>query len=137
LTKIDFLLFDIADRLGLSFFTMIPAVSKPVGVKHHQPDHDLQGSGIGHAFLNALPHIIPDIPDFIAYKFQRTLSAEIRNRENALESTLQADVPPFCQRHVGLQEFFVRFRLNLNQIGYVLYLLYTAKISSKVAHSIL
>jgi len=136
-TEVNFLFLNVADRFGLGRFTVAPAVGQPVGVKHHQTDHDFQRSGIGHAFLNALLHVVPDIADLVADKFQGAFSAEVRNRENALKSPLQADIAPFGQGHVGLQELFVGPCLDLDQIGNVLYFFYATKIFSKVTHGIL
>jgi len=112
--EVNFLFLDIADLLGFGRFTGTFPFGGAIGLKHNQPDHDLQGSRVGHSFLNTFFHIIPDITQFIAHKFQRTFPAEIRNRKNALESTLQTESAPLHRCNILLEKFLVRLCLNID-----------------------
>ncbi|OQC53569.1 MAG: hypothetical protein BWX55_00997 [Deltaproteobacteria bacterium ADurb.Bin022] len=76
-TEVNFLFLDIADLLGFGRFTGPFPFDGTLRLKNNQPDHDLQRRRIGHSFLNTFFHIIPDITQFIAHKFQRTFPAEI------------------------------------------------------------
>ncbi|OPZ52915.1 MAG: hypothetical protein BWY90_00896 [Deltaproteobacteria bacterium ADurb.BinA014] len=103
--KVNLLLFNIPDRFCFQGF--LAFVRKTVCVKNNKSHHDFQRGSIGHAFLNALFNIIPDITNFIAYKFQRAFSAEIRNGENAFECTLQTKITTLTCRDVLLEKLLI------------------------------
>ena len=94
--KINFLLFNIADLLCFGCFPVDFTVSKAIHVKNHQSDNNFQRSRIGHAFLNTLLHIIPDITKLITDKLQRTLPAKIRNGKTLLKAPCKPRLPRFA-----------------------------------------
>ncbi len=80
IAHIDFLLFNVFDRLGAGFF---------INIKHHQTERHFQRSGISHATLLALFDVIFGFFKIIGDEFQHGSAGEITNRENRFEHSLQ------------------------------------------------
>ncbi|OPY85754.1 MAG: hypothetical protein A4E72_01842 [Syntrophus sp. PtaU1.Bin208] len=127
LTEVDFLLLDVSDVL---------LIGHAVRIKNNESYDNLQGSRIGHPFLNALVDVITYSPYFITYKFQRTFPTEIRNGKYAFKSTLQAVILTIFRSVLLLEKCFVRPHLNVNEVGNFQNFFYTAKVFSKFAHGI-
>ncbi len=127
-TKVDFLLLDVPDGLGLDI---------PLRIKNDQSDHDLQRRRIGHSLLDALLLIIPDRANPVTDELQGTFPAEIRNGKDAVKGALQTIVPSFVLIGPLLKKFLVGVGLDIDQVGNIQYSPDTAKIFSKFAHNFL
>ena len=128
LAEIDLLFLNVADGFGLRV---------PVCVENDQPDHDLQGRRIGHAFLDALLDVVANISNPITDELQGTLAAEIGNGKDAAEGPLQTIVAPPVRLDILLEKLPVGIGLDIDQIRDIHDLPDTAKTLSKLAHNIL
>src|SRR5690606_22459881 len=72
--------------------------------------------GIGEAAELALLDVEDRLTETVADVFQRGVAGVADDREDALESRVQAYVPPFLGRHLGLQKLLVRVDLNREQV---------------------
>src|SRR6516225_10135677 len=107
---VDILLLDVLDRFGAGFL---------VDIEYDQAQSDLERSGIGHAALPALVHIVFRPFEFVLDEFEHRDVGEIGNREHRLEHRLQALVGPPAVRLLHQQELIVGCLLNLNEIRHL------------------
>src|SRR5271167_4645574 len=104
------------DLLLLHVFDRAPAV---LHVPYNQLNLDFERSSEGHAALVAFLDVIFWRPEFVSDEFERSGLVEILNREDRLEYRLQAFIFALVRAHVGLQKFFVRTLLDLDEIRYI------------------
>ena len=106
--KIDLLLLDIPDSLGL-------------GVGPHVMDYQahpyLHGHFKGHAPLLALVDIVLGIAQAVLDELQGADATKIPNGKDALEDSLEAMVRARLRYHIFLQEAVVGLFLHLDEIG--------------------
>ncbi len=105
--EIAFLLFDFLDRAGARVF---------VDIEHDELEANLQRRLIGQVALDALFHVEFRRFKFIRDIFQRRALGKVGDREHRLEHATQAIIRPLVGGGVHLEEVFVAFALNLDQV---------------------
>jgi hypothetical protein len=107
LAEVDLLLLDVADRLGAGLLVDVP---------HDEADDHLDGRRVGHAARAALVDVVLRLLEVVAHELERGGLAEVLDREDALEHTLQPDVLALVRSDVLLQEFLVGLLLDIDQV---------------------
>jgi hypothetical protein len=107
LAEIDLLLAHVLDRLlGAARFL----------VEHHEAHLDAQRRGVGESAQLAFLDVEYRLAEAVAHVLERRVAGIAGDRENAVESGVQADFVALGFRDVRLQESPVRIQLDRQQI---------------------
>src|SRR6185503_2973526 len=107
LAEVDLLLLDVADRLDAGLFVDVP---------HDEANDDLDRCGERHAASAALVDVVLRLLEVVRNELERAGLAEVLDREDALEDTLDADVLALVDRDVDLEELVVATLLDVDQV---------------------
>ena len=116
--EVNLLLFDIPNVFGTGIF---------IHIVNDEPHRYLDGCLISHSALQTLLDIIFDTPNGVTDKLQGGCTAEVADREDSFEDSLQSLVDPFVRINLLLQKPFVGLSLHFDEIWDFNYFLYLAE----------